>query len=142
VDGFQFIPHFGYFLTDTHGTGWVRGNLELLAEPTLIHFDGRDSATIGGLSALGRWVFTGWSVARPYVEVGVGVLGGKVNQRQTNCSVHFSIQGGPGVLLFSSQSTAVTVGYRFQHLSNANLCSNNIGLNSTQFILGFSYFFP
>ena len=21
VDGFQFIPHFGYFLTDTHGTG-------------------------------------------------------------------------------------------------------------------------
>ena len=46
------------------------------------------------------------------------------------------------MLLFMSQSTAVTVGYRFHHLSNAHLCSKNIGLNSSQFILGFSYFFP
>jgi len=34
VDGFQLLPHFGVFLTDEHGPGWVRGNFELVTEPT------------------------------------------------------------------------------------------------------------
>jgi lipid A 3-O-deacylase len=128
VDGVHLIPHFGYVLTDERGPGWVRGNFELLAEPTLIHLEGGDSTTVGGLSTLGRWVFAGSSLVRPYVEAGVGILGGQVNLRQTNCDVNFLIEGGPGVLFFVSKDTAVTVGYRFQHISNADRCSKNQGL--------------
>ena len=142
VEGVHLLPHFGYVLTDEHGSGWMRGNFELLVEPVLIHLEDGDSATVAGWSTLGRWVFTGWSVARPYFEVGLGVVGGQVNLPETNCDVNFVIQGGPGVLFFVSRTTAVMGGYRIHHVSNSALCSKNRGLNSSLFIVGLSQFFP
>ncbi len=143
VDGFQLLPHFGYFLTDEHGPGWVRGNFELLAEPTLVHLSAKsESATAAGLSAVGRWVFaTDW-VVRPYLEVALGILGGQLEFRQTNCDVNYVFSGGPGLLWFLSDQVAVTAGYRFQHISNAGSCEKNLGLNSSLFSVGISYFFP
>jgi hypothetical protein len=143
IDGFQALPHFGVFLSDEHGPGWVRGNFELVAEPTLVHLTSKsESATAGGLSALGRWVFgAGW-VVRPYVEFGLGILAGQMNFRQTNCDVNFIIEAGPGLSWFVSDRVAITAGYRFQHISNASRCDQNLGINSSLFILGASYFFP
>ena len=141
VEGFHLLPHFGYVITDQHGAGWVRGNFELLAEPTLIHLAASNSATVVGLSVLGRWVFATGPVARPYFEVGLGVLGGRVNLRETNCEANFIIEAGPGVLLFLSEATTVTVGYRFHHISNAGACTQNLGVNSSLFTLGISHFF-
>jgi lipid A 3-O-deacylase len=143
VDGIHLIPHVGFFLTDEHGQGLLRGNLELLAEPTLLHLDsGSESATLVGLSALGRWVFAGASRVKPYVEAGIGVLGGETQFRQTDCNVNFVLQGGVGALAFVAPRTAITAGYRFHHISNADACDKNLGLNSSVFILGASYFFP
>lgn len=143
VDGFHVIPHVGYFLTHEHGPGFLRGNFEVLAEPTLIHYDdGDESATLGGLAALGRWVFATSAVVRPYIEAGVGVLGGEANFRQTNCDVNFILEGGVGALVFVSPRAAFSAGYRIHHVSNGDACSNNLGLNSHVFILGISYFFP
>ncbi len=143
VDGFQLLPHVGVFLTDEHGPEGIRGNFELLAEPTLVHlWSESESATAVGLSALGRWVFaTRWAI-RPYVEVGVGVLGGRLDFRQTNCDVNYVIEGGPGLLWFVSERAAVTAGFRFQHISNNGACDKNLGLNSALFTVGISYFFP
>ncbi len=141
VPAYHLMPHFGYILTDEHGPGWLRGNFELLAEPTLIHLENRDPATVAGLAALGRWVFAGWSGVRPYVEAGAGVVGGQVNLPQMNCDVNFVVEAGPGLLLFVSRTAAVTVGYRFHHVSNADLCSRNRSLNSSLFTVGLSYFF-
>jgi opacity protein-like surface antigen len=143
VNGFHLIPHFGVFVTDEHGPGWVKGNLEVLAEPTLIYFDSdQDSATLVGLSALGRWVFNAGGRVKPFVEAGVGILGGDTNFRQTDCDVNFILQGGVGALVFLSPRTALTAGYRFHHVSNADTCDKNLGINSSLFILGASYFFP
>jgi len=101
-----------------------------------------ESATAVGLSALGRWVFgAGW-VVRPYVEFGLGILAGQLDFRQTNCDVNFLIEGGPGLPWFVSARVAVTAGYRFQHISNASRCDQNLGINSSLFMLGLSYFFP
>jgi opacity protein-like surface antigen len=142
VNGYHLIPHLGYVVTDQRGSGWLRGNFELLAEPTLIHLDSSSSsATVGGLAALARWLFAASPTVRPYLEAGLGILGGQVDLRQTNCDVNFIIQGGPGVMLFVSDRTAVTAGYRFQHISNAGQCTANIGINSSVFVLGVSYFF-
>ena len=143
IEGFQVLPHFGVFLSDEHGPGWVRGNFELVAEPTLVYLTSKSaSATAGGLSALGRWVFgAGW-VVRPYVEFGLGILGGQMDFRQTNCDVNFIIEAGPGLSWFVSDRVAITAGYRFQHISNASRCDQNLGINSSLFILGASYFFP
>jgi lipid A 3-O-deacylase len=143
VDGWHLLPHFGFVLTDPVGPGWIRGNFELLAEPTLVHFrfDTR-SGTAGGLTAVGRWIFaTPWKV-QPYLEVGMGLLGGQLSFRQTNCDINYVLEGGPGLWWFVSDAAAITLGYRFQHVSNADICSQNFGLNSGLFMLGFSYFFP
>jgi len=143
VDAVHGLPHLGYVLTDPRGPGWLRGNLEVLAEPTVARFEAESTAvTAGGLSVLGRWLFGAGGRVRPYLEAGVGLLVGDFNLRQTTCEVNYVLQGGPGVLVFVGERTAVTVGYRFHHVSNAGRCEKNLGLNSSLFVLGLSVFFP
>jgi lipid A 3-O-deacylase len=133
VDGFQLLPHFGYLLSPY---------FEVLAEPTLVHLRSDSaSATAVGLSLLGRLIIdTGTRVA-PYLEAGGGILGGQLDFRQTNCDVNYVLTGGLGALVFVTEQTAVSVGYRYQHISNNDQCSQNLGLNSSLFIIGISHFF-
>lgn len=143
VQGVHLLPHVGYVLSDPVGPVPVRGSFQLLAEPTLIHLDGKDdSPTVVGLAGLGRWVFATGPRVRPFIEAGVGILGGETGLRQTSCDVNFILQGGAGLLFFLGDKTAVTAGYRFHHVSNADGCDTNLGLNSSLFILGVSRFFP
>ena len=141
VTGFQLLPHVGYVATEAAGPGWVRGNLELLLEPGLLHLDTNvGSSTVVGLSALGRWILGG-SRIRPYLDLGAGVLLGETNLPQTDCDVNFLLQGGPGVLVVLSNSTTLAVGYRFQHISNAGTCRINPGINSSALYLSINYLF-
>jgi opacity protein-like surface antigen len=143
VDGYQFLPHIGIFLSDQHGEPGIGGNFELVLEPTVVHLKtDSDSGTAVGVAALARWVFATPWVVRPYVEAGLGILVGNFNLRQTNCDVNFIIEGGAGLLWFFAERTALTASYRFQHISNNDSCDNNLGINSSLFILGVSYFFP
>jgi hypothetical protein len=142
VTGLQLLPHVGYFVSDALGSGAARGNLEILLEPTLISLDSdAGAATVVGASGLARWVFSGSGRFRPYVEAGAGVLAGEMDFRQTDCGVNFVLQGGPGLLVFLSDATAMTVGYRFQHISNAGACGANVGINSSALYLGVSRLF-
>ncbi len=141
ISGFQLLPHVGLFVTDEHGPKWLRGSLELLAEPTFIHLDAKESDNHVGLSALGRWVFAGESRVRWYLEVGAGMIVGESGVPQTVCNPTFILQGGGGVLLFWSDNYAVNLGTRFHHLSNGSVCNLNPGLNSAVFTIGFSAFF-
>ena len=141
VTSFQLLPHLGYFLTSEVGNGALRGNVEILVEPTLIHLDASNSATVGGVAVLLRWVFAASSRVRPYLEIGAGILGGQIDLPQTNCDVNFTLEGGAGALIFMSARVALTAGARFQHVSNADRCSQNTGLNSVIGVVGISYFF-
>jgi lipid A 3-O-deacylase PagL len=141
VTGFQLLPHVGYVASDAMGPSWLRGNLELLLEPTLMHVGSEvGSATVVGASVLGRWIFSGRRF-RPYIDGGSGVLVGETHLQQTHCSVNFLLQGGPGFLVVLSDATTLVVGYRFQHISNAALCSVNPGINSSALYLGVNYLF-
>jgi hypothetical protein len=133
VNGIQLLPHFGYVL-------WPY--FEVLAEPTLVSFRS-DSASsgAGGLSLLGRLVIDTGTRFVPYLEAGVGILGGKLDFRQTDCNPNFILAGGTGVLIFVTEATAVNVAYRLQHVSNADRCSDNLGINSSLFTIGVSHFF-
>ena len=141
VYGYQGLFRLGGLVTDEHGEGALKGNFELILEPTYIHLDAKPSADVGGSSLLARWLFSGNNTVRPYLEAGGGVLAGKTELRQTNCDVNFILEAGPGVLVFVNERTAITVGYRFQHISNGGTCSSNLGLNSSMGIVGVSYFF-
>ena len=146
VTGFHLLPHLGLFVTDEgrpRGVpDWARGTLELLVEPTLVHLDTRESDNHAGVSTLIRWVFAGHGRARPYLEAGGGLLVGESGIPQTHCDVLFALQAGAGVLLFYSDRHAVTLGYRFHHISNGSRCAGNFGLNSAAFSVGVSTFFP
>lgn len=52
VTSFWLLPHLGYFLTSEVGNGALRGNFEIPVEPTLIHLDASNSATVGGVAGL------------------------------------------------------------------------------------------
>jgi Lipid A 3-O-deacylase (PagL) len=141
VTSVHLLPHLGYFVTGEVGEGTLRGNLELLVEPTLIYLDASNSATVLGVAVLPRWVFATSTRVRPYLEAGGGVLGGQVDLRQTNCDVNFILEGGGGAMIFMTERMALTLGARLQHVSNAGLCNENDGINSVIGILGVSYFF-
>lgn len=140
ITGLQLLPHVGYVVSDPAGPRGLRGSLEALLEPSLMHLDsGAGTSTVVGLSALARWIFVGRGRLRPYVEAGAAVLLGETALRQTDCDVNFLLQGGPGFLVALSDAAVLTVGYRFQHVSNAALCSFNPGINSSALYLGVSY---
>ena len=142
VTGLQLLPHVGYVVSDAMGPGWLRGNFEILLEPTLIHLGSEvGSATVLGASALARWIFSGTSRFRPYVEAGAGMLVGETDLQQTDCTTNFLLEGGSGLLIVLSGTTTLTVGYRFQHISNAGICSFNPGINSSALYLGVNYLF-
>ena len=134
------IPHVGYFVTDAIGPGALRGNLEILLEPTLIHLDATPSATVAGVAILPRWVFDASARVRPYLEAGAGIVGGQVDLRQTNCDVNFLLQAGVGAMIFMTDRAALTIGARLHHMSNADICSQNEGMNSIIGVVGFTYF--
>jgi Lipid A 3-O-deacylase (PagL) len=140
VTSVHLLPHVGYFVTGEIGGGTLRGNFELLVEPTLIYLDASNSATVVGVAVLPRWLFAASPRVRPYLEMGGGVLAGQIDLRQTNCDVNFILEGGTGAMIFVAERVALTLGVRLQHVSNADRCSENDGINSVIGIVGISYF--
>jgi Lipid A 3-O-deacylase (PagL) len=117
VTSVHLLPHVGYFVTGEIGEGALRGNFELLVEPTLIYLDASNSATVVGVAVLPRWLFAASPRVRPYLEMGAGVLAGEIDLRQTNCDVNFILEGGTGAMIFVAERVALTLGVRLQHVS-------------------------
>ena len=138
VTNFQLLPHLGYFLTGEMGSGALAGNFEILVEPTLIHLDASNSATVGGAAILSRWVFAASPRVRPYLEAGAGILGGRINLPLRNCDVDFILEGGVGALFFTSERVALTAGARAPCVERRP--ASECGLNSVIGIVGISYF--
>jgi hypothetical protein len=95
VTSVHLLPHVGYFVTGEIGEGALRGNFELLVEPTLIYLDASNSATVVGVAVLPRWLFAASPRVRPYLEMGAGVLAGEIDLRQTNWTSTSFSRAGP-----------------------------------------------
>jgi hypothetical protein len=52
----------------------------------------------------------------------------------------FTMATGPGAQFFLNRHTALTVGYRYHHLSNANISDHNPGVDTNQLYFSFSLF--
>ncbi len=52
----------------------------------------------------------------------------------------FIIDFGVGINIFRKERQAVTIGYRYQHLSNANISFHNPGTDANTFYVGVSRF--
>jgi hypothetical protein len=52
----------------------------------------------------------------------------------------FTVGTGPGVQFYITHRSALTVGYRYHHLSNANISNHNPGVDTNQLYFSFSLF--
>jgi len=132
----------GYTVTDVHGPFPVRGSLELLFEPTFM-ITTSPSTTFGqGASLLLRYNFATGTRWVPFFDLGMGILHWNLRLPTIlETQFNFTLQGGPGLHYFATDHLAITGQVRLNHISNADTEKPNIGVNSSVYLLGVSYFF-
>lgn len=132
----------GYTVTDVHGPFPVRGSLELLLEPTFM-ITTSPSTTFGeGASLLLRYNFVTGTRWVPFFDLGMGILHWNLRLPDILATqFNFMLQTGPGLHYFATDHLAITGQVRLHHISNADTEKPNIGVNSSVYLLGVSYFF-
>lgn len=138
------LPQMGYVLTDEIGHGGLAGNLEVLVEPMAAHYFQPFSASAFGGSLVLKYNFLAFGAWMPFWDAGAGMLWTDLAPRipEQSTQFNFILETGPGVSYFVSRNTALTIGVRFHHISNAGIGNRNIGLNACLFNLGLSFFTP
>jgi lipid A 3-O-deacylase len=140
VQTFDTIARFGYFLSDDIGSGWYKGRHQLLLElPLHLVVDPKISPMTGGY-VFGCWKFTSLEEFIPYVFAGGGVLYVDLGLPTMGSRLDFSYQGGTGLQYFIAKNTAISLEYRYHHISNAGTATPNEPLNSSKVLLGISFF--
>jgi hypothetical protein len=104
---------------------------------------GRRAYSYGiGASPIGAQVnFVHFRRIEPFLTSGGGFLFFNHRMFGTTQQFNFTAQLGGGVQLFtSSRRTALDLGYKYHHISNANLANQNPGLDSHMLFVGLSFF--
>ena len=136
----------GWMLSDIRGSGFLRGNWEGLVEGFGGEVIKGPGNGFGGAGLLGRYNFI-QEQARliPYMQIGGGGLFDDIyrdkRQRCIGSSFEFILQGGVGLRWSLNRKWAVFLEGEFQHTSNANTASRNVGVNAFGATIGFSRFF-
>ena len=140
VQTFDSIGRFGWFLSKELGSGWYKGRHQLLVElPVHLVVDPKVSPMVGGY-LLGSWKFTSLENWAPYVFAGGGILYVDLGLPTMGSRLDFSYQGGTGVQYFIRKDLALSLEYRYHHISNAGTATPNEPLNSSKILLGVSVF--
>jgi len=137
----------GYVLYQ--GKPWLfpRGALEVATEPFVSPITSVRPGTSGSIEiGLGlpmfAYHFNLGNRLVPYIEGGVGLLYTDLRGFHLGGHFQFLSQGGMGVNYFLTDNTALNLGWRFRHISNAGIDGDNVGLNTYTFQAGVSYFLP
>jgi len=120
---------------------WYAGNVECRIE---IFGGGQfkpDVSQFVGLAPFLRYDFATGSRWVPYVELGAGVSETDIGGPDLSTSFEFNLQTGFGTHYFFADNEALTLRYRFLHLSNAGIDFPNAGVNTQVFSLGVTWFF-
>ena len=133
----------GYMLGDVKRNGLCRGNFELAGEAFgSAIFQGEGSYISGGTVWL-RYNLVPRRFPRlvPYAEAGAGMVSTDIDRGIVGQPFNFNLDLGLGVRYFVSRNLSLSLEYRYQHISNADLGPKNLGINAGGPILGVSYFF-
>ena len=111
--------------------GWVAG----------ARIEGRTDAIEVGINPLAfRLAYDVGQHAVPYVSGGLGVLYTGLQGIGIGGPFEFDETAGVGLALFFDRRLAIDLGYRFRHISNAGISSDNRGLNTHFGLVGVSFF--
>ncbi len=134
----------GWVITGQHLGGWRRGNLEYAFDviPVFetygnqrIHGFGVDPMILRWNSALHN------SRISPYIELAGGAVITPSNLPPGNTSsFNFTPKGGVGIYLRTRKRQAFDIGFRWSHISNANLGIQNPEFNGLQLSLAYHWY--
>ncbi|ALA58858.1 acyloxyacyl hydrolase [Nitrospira moscoviensis] len=141
--GPAFMPSWMMTLTDPVGDGWYRGQVLIGAEMVYLQFREPVLTHGVGFTPKIKYMFAALDRVRPYVEFAGGPfwtdLGGRIPEESSQ--FNFVLTAGVGLSYFITSQTALNVGYRFHHISNAGTRYPNLGLNASLPFGGFSFYF-
>jgi len=136
----------GWMLNDPTGTGFFRGNSELLLEGFFGKvFEGAGDY-LGGATLQLRYNFV-QPDARfvPYIQIGAGGFYSDIykdqSQRLIGKSVSINLQTAIGIRYLLSDTWALSLEGGYRHVSNPGTSERNRGLDSLGMQLGFCRFF-
>ena len=114
---------------------WLRGNVELEAEPQLLVNTEPKAGWGGGLAINFRYNFLRLDPFVPFVGLGGGVAGLDFDLSQAE-PFNFIVQGGVGTHWLLCERVALTLAYRFHHMSNGHIDQPNDGFTSHMVLIG------
>jgi hypothetical protein len=87
-----------------------------------------------------RWNFTSGKRVAPFIELGGGVLFTNKDLPLQSSNINFTPQAAVGVNIFTREKRAVSLDFRYEHISNAGLAKPNPGINTLQGGVGYHWF--
>ncbi|HZU23685.1 MAG TPA: acyloxyacyl hydrolase [Terriglobales bacterium] len=136
----------GKVLTGAHGPGLLRGSFEYAIDLVPLYEVHQSSWVYGaGFNPVNlKWNFTSRERFTPYLELGGGTLFSTHDVPAGTNTVNFRTHAALGIHILHEHKAGAyrgpTFEVRYEHISNAGLASPNPGINSLQFVIGWSHF--
>ena len=134
-------PRVSYLLLSPFGSGLLRSAVEPGVEGWFQYYLSPKEVTAEGLKLAMRYHLIGFGRLVPYLEVNGGAGGTNLRVKEIDSTFTFVLEAGAGVSYFITDTVALNVGDRFQHISNGHTSSPNRGFNSDTGIGAVSFHF-
>jgi lipid A 3-O-deacylase len=134
-------PRVSYLLLSPFGSGLLRSAVEPGVEGWFQYYLSPKEATAEGLKLAMRYHLIRFGRLVPYLEVNGGAGGTNLRVKEIDSTFTFVLEAGAGVSYFITDTVALNVGHRFQHISNGHTSSPNRGFNSDTGIGAVSFHF-
>jgi hypothetical protein len=137
----------GLMLNDPHPDWWMcKGVLEALLEYNYSPIVKGSGHYFTGPCALARynWVWSDCCII-PYGQIGAGFVLNDAWQDRTQREIgefyEFLLRAELGAKIMITDNVSLNIEGGFQHISNADMASRNLGLNCLGVAVGFTYYF-
>lgn len=102
---------------------------------------GPQNAIEVGINPIGfKLAYDAGQTVVPYFSAGLGVMYTGLQGIKIGGPFEFNETGGVGVEIFLERGLALTVGYRYRHISNAGIKKDNRGLDTQFGTIGLSWY--
>ena len=132
----------GFDVNSLLGIESRKGTVQLSLEPFLNKVIAPEQGMEAGLDVFARYLYRVGPSVRLVAEIGSGPTYLSIDTREQGPDgFNFLNQFGAGTQVILADNCALTLGYRFRHLSNAGLRATNVGINTNMLALGVSFLY-
>ncbi|MBN3040216.1 MAG: acyloxyacyl hydrolase [Candidatus Omnitrophica bacterium] len=119
----------------------TEGRLEFLLEPFATGIISPESNVEVGSNFLMKYVFPLSDTFQPYFKGGLGALYMSQKTNEQSTQYNFLPQAGVGCHVFVRDDVALSMEYRYRHLSNNSFGGRNGGIDANMAMAGLSFYF-